>query len=115
MPILQSKRKMRERDDTGHVLNDCMIHDGPRSLMLQKRRNTEKVTDLITSNDKVIIKELGRYLVEVEDTRRCAEEARWAHSSTVALVPLTHNETKPKSGANGSEKQPKKRSEPLYK
>ena len=94
-----------EIDDTGHVLDDCTIHDGPRSLMLQKIGcNTGKVTDLITSNNKEYIKVLGRYLVEVEDTRQLAEEAQRAHLSTAALAPLTHNKTKTKGGANDPNK-----------
>ena len=57
--------------------------------------NTGKVTDLITSNEEVIIKELGRYLVEVEDTRKHAEDVKQARlkspAGTIIPTPGTPN------------------------
>ena len=85
-----------KRDDTGHVLNDCGMHDRSRYLMLKKiGYNTGKVTDLITSNEEVIIKELGRYLVAAEDTRKHAEDPKQARlkglEDTTIQAPGTPN------------------------
>jgi hypothetical protein len=58
-------------DDTGHVLNDCKMHERSRSLMLPRLGlGIRKVTDIITSNNCEVIRELGRYLIEAEEIRR---------------------------------------------
>ena len=64
-----------EIDDTEHVLNDCKMHERSRSLMLQRLGlGTSKVTDIITSNNCEVIRELGRYLIEAEEIRRKANK-----------------------------------------
>ena len=57
-------------DDTGHVLNDCILHEEPRSLMMQKLFFTGKVTELLTNSNQTTVKELANFLVKADDTRR---------------------------------------------
>jgi len=58
------------KDDTEHVLNSCNLHEQSRSSLLGKRGYASRVTDLLTSDDAAETKDLARFLVEADDTRK---------------------------------------------
>ena len=57
-------------DTTEHVINECQIHEDPRSLLLQNLRHSGKVSDLLNSREKIIVDELANYLIKVDDERK---------------------------------------------
>ena len=63
-------------DDTEHVLNKCTIHEGPRSIMLQRLGHCGDVSDLLISGNRTVVQELANFLVKAEDERikRAKEE-----------------------------------------
>ena len=63
------------KDDMGHVLNNCKKHEESRSLTLIRiKEETAKITDLITNENATFIKELGRFLVEIDESRSKVKE-----------------------------------------
>lgn len=64
------------KDDTYHVLNSCELHEGHRTLMLQRLGHHDKVSTLLTSNKTKIVEELADFLVGAEDLRIKIQEEK---------------------------------------
>ena len=61
--------RCKVKDDTDHVLNSCELHEGPRSLMLQRLGHHDRVSTLLTSSNVIVVRELAEFLVGAEDLR----------------------------------------------
>jgi hypothetical protein len=63
-------RECKINDTTEHIVDECKIHEGPRSVLLLRLRHSGKVSDLLTCQDKATINELADFLVNIEDDRK---------------------------------------------
>jgi hypothetical protein len=53
------------------VVDKCSLHEGPRTLLLQKLQHSGgQVSDLLSSKNKQIANAVAEFLVEIEDVRK---------------------------------------------
>jgi len=60
----------KTEDTTEHAINECLLHEAPRSLMLEDLRHTGKVSDLLSSKSRGVLDKLAKFLVEIDEDRQ---------------------------------------------
>ena len=60
-------------DTTEHIIDQCLMHEAPRAVLLSRLRHSGRVSDLLS--DKVVVNEVADFLVSIEDDRKaCRKE-----------------------------------------
>ena len=55
-------------DTTEHIIDQCLMHEAPRSVLLSRLRHSGRVSDLLS--DKAVVNEVANFLVSIEDDRK---------------------------------------------
>ena len=63
-------RECKVSDTTEHIIDECKLHEAPRSVLLLRLRYNGNVSDLLTHQDKATVNELADFLVKIEDDRK---------------------------------------------
>ena len=105
-------------DDTEHVINNCVIHEDDREMMLLKLNHPGRVTGLLASDEQNTIIELAKFLENISDRRKeiekeeeakeLAKRAKEPAMKKPTKKPVVQNAAKPSAKKPATKKATKK-------